>query len=92
MIVKIRLFGAFRNFIDLSEIECSLSPGATQAELKAELAKTLSSAARTSGSSGKNPEALLAESALADETKILSNSDPLRDGMRLALLPPVCGG
>jgi molybdopterin converting factor small subunit len=88
----VRLFGAFRNFIDRSEVECSLPSGATQAELKMELAKILSFAAGTAGASGKNPEALLAESALADETKILANSDPLRDGMRLALLPPVCGG
>jgi molybdopterin converting factor small subunit len=95
MNLKVRLFGAFRNYADTPEVECALPSHATQATLKMELERLLSATHHSHAGPDEQRSRLsrlLAESALADEEKVLSETDPLRDGMRLAILPPVCGG
>lgn len=80
MKVKVRLFGAFRDYDESGELEFELQAGATAAQLRAELALVVG-----------RPE-LLAESVLADENSVLSENHVLREAAVVAVLPPVCGG
>lgn len=82
--VKIRLFGAFRNFIEQPEVELAVPSGTSLADLKPALARHLQG--------GDRIQALLAESAFADEKRVLLDSETLAANVRLAVLPPVCGG
>ncbi|MBI3555572.1 MAG: MoaD/ThiS family protein [Deltaproteobacteria bacterium] len=80
MKIKVRLFGAFRNYGNGSLLEVELDPGATVAALREALRVHV-----------KEPR-LLSDSAFADETAVLIDAQVLRDGTTVAVLPPVCGG
>ena len=87
MIISVKLFGAFRNHCPQSTLTLDLVPNSTVAEVKIKLEKELSS---------KSPHSevsvLLSRSVLADENRILDDQDRISEGMKLAILPPVCGG
>ncbi len=81
--VEVRLFGAFRSFMrDASVVRLSVDGISTVAELKGALADRL----------GPELGPLVADSALADEDRLLSDDEAVVSGARLAILPPVCGG
>jgi molybdopterin converting factor small subunit len=85
--VQIRLFGAFRNYSNESEITVETDSALSLQEVKAGLLKKLSV-------SGKEDaiQTLLSQSAVANETRVLGESELVLPGMKLAILPPVCGG
>ena len=86
MDVQVTLFGAFRDCQREPSVQLSLPEAATVAELRAAL-----------GTYGRahwpnfNP-ALLARSALASETAVLRDNQPVPAGVAMAVLPPVSGG
>ena len=88
MQVQIRLFGAFRNLCKEPLITISLSGDrCSHNELKAALGDFLAPT-----SSSFDVKGLLAVTAIADENRIMNVDEPILDGMRLAVLPPVNGG
>jgi molybdopterin converting factor small subunit len=78
--VQVRLFGSFRNFGDGQSLVVTVPDNATVVDLKNVLAGILKA------------NDLVAQSAVADETKVLSDHEPLRGRTKFAILPPVCGG
>lgn len=46
----------------------------------------------SSRSNAEELRVLLRQSAIANESRVLEESDLVHPGMKLAILPPVCGG
>jgi molybdopterin converting factor small subunit len=89
--VEIRLFGAFRRYEEGSPtLHLHVSPGATVRDVKSELARVLSE--RHPEFTQRDGAQLVSDSAIASETLILADSDPVLHHSKLAILPPVCGG
>lgn len=87
--IRVRLFGAFRRWSPDGELRLSAPPGTGAAALRALLLSALERL-----DAGFDGRALLASSALADETRLLDEgwSVPVGGPVELAILPPVCGG
>lgn len=85
MNITIECFGAFRNFGD--EIPVTLSGDLTVADLP----DALFDALKKLDDSFDNKD-LIARSRFASDTEILSETAPLTQNMRLAIIPPVSGG
>jgi molybdopterin converting factor small subunit len=94
--VKIRLFGAFRNLRPQQEPELEISitnETVTVSQFKEHLAAKLrDSLATAPEQSSFDLIGLLQKSAIANDTAFLLETDHVRAGDRLALLPPVSGG
>ncbi len=84
--ITIRLFGAFRKFGNGSEIEISVRCGTNLKELRVLLSQYLRE------NDPKFSETLVVDSAIANDTKILTNDFCIEKSCTLAILPPVCGG
>lgn len=90
--IQVQLYGAFRDLSSNGICVLSLSGKESVLEVKAILAEHL---AQNKPTSHFDIKALLAKSALATETQVLTDTDILPDkneGIILAILPPVCGG
>jgi molybdopterin converting factor small subunit len=85
--VQIRLFGAFRNYSSESEIVVEIESALSLDQIKAGLLKKLSAVGKEDAI-----KTLLSQSAVANESRVLGESDLILPGMKLAILPPVCGG
>ena len=87
LVLRVRLFGAFRNLSESNEVELKVFGKATIHDIKNELASVL-----------KNTDAnfdigkLLSRSVVADQDHILEDSDVIEHETYLSILPPVCGG
>jgi len=85
--LTISMFGAFRAFSGKEAFVIEVPHGATLAQVRLALKQELKQ---------RNPEfgndALVDESALADEKEILPESAIFTHDVSLAILPPVCGG
>lgn len=77
--ITLRLFGAFREHGQT--VVLTLPKGASAAEVKAALGKAIPA-----------DPALIADSALADDSTILPGDAVFDADTALAILPPVCGG
>jgi molybdopterin converting factor small subunit len=80
--VTIDLFGAFRRYEATSSIAVTLAPEATLADVRSALAERWPADA----------VALLASAAFADDHRIHAEHEAFRGDVRVAILPPVCGG
>lgn len=85
--VRVKLFGAFRKYGDGREIVVELRERSGLGELKSALAEKLR--VRHAGFSDGG---LLASSAFAGESAILSSEVKFERSCSVAVLPPVCGG
>lgn len=85
--ITIQLFGGLRQYGDHNPLVLQAKVGDTVLMIKARLQNTLiQSCAHFDG------EDLIARSALANETRILTPDEIINTSGILALLPPVCGG
>ncbi len=78
--LTISLFGAFRGYENGGPLTLALPQGATLVQARSAIKEAL----------GGHP--LVDNSALADETRILSEAAIFERDTELAILPPVCGG
>ncbi len=87
--LRVRLFGAFRQWAPGGEVKLAAPAGATAAEVR-----RLLGAALQKGGAGQGAAALLERSALANENRLLGEdwTVPSAKAVDLAVLPPVCGG
>ena len=85
--IRVRLFGAFREWQPAGMVQLELPPDSCMADVKRALVSELS---------GNGDDSQLAawvgDSVLADDQSTLLDSDPVGPGRELAILPPVCGG
>ena len=77
---RVELYGRLRDAGAGDSVELEVRPGAAAAEVLEALERAL-------GGSG-----VLAGAVLATDSAVLSSSEPVPEGCRLAALPPVCGG
>lgn len=86
--VQVRLFGAFRNFspespfIALNLNQHEAADAITVSQIKDALSHHL----------GPDAHALIQDSVLATEDRVLLPEDQMSASSKLAILPPVCGG
>ncbi len=85
--VEINLFGSFRKFDNGQPIILFLPQGANLNNIRNGLSTEL-----TARYPEFNQQALINESAIADEREILGDTYCLERDVKLAILPPVCGG
>jgi molybdopterin converting factor small subunit len=85
--VQVRLFGAFRNYSNESEVAIEVESALTLLEIKASILKKLTAPGKEDAI-----KTLLSQSAVANESRVLGESELVLPGMKLAILPPVCGG
>ena len=85
--IKIRLFGTFRKWSESGEVELDIPLQATVSDLKSVIEQELKKNPRTSDLSD-----IVFRSVLADEHRILKDSEGIEDSVTLSILPPVCGG
>lgn len=95
--IEIKLFGVFKKFSDGGALSLTIDDDSTVGEIKVALAKRLGSKELfTQGSQITPPSlqvsGLVERSVLADEKRILKETDTLGERRSLAILPPVCGG
>lgn len=85
---EVRLFGALREYGQdgAARFTLNVPDGITAGGLRELLAKELGS------SMGDRAKGLVLDSAIADERRILSDTDLIPSSGELSLLPPVCGG
>jgi len=89
--VRVRFFGAFRKYFEgKAELDLALPAGLTAGAARSQIGALLS--VHNSAFPLPSDRELLAQSALADESRILSDSDTLDRVQELSILPPVCGG
>lgn len=81
---SVRLFGAFRQFGEDSEINLPVPPAARVTDLRQAMQKHFGD--------NDNALALLEASAFATDQAILKEDDQLPSGEPLSIIPPVCGG
>ena len=84
MNVQLKFFGAFRKYFDVEELE--LSEQVTVRDFRRQV--------RTDFllRNASFDVILLEDSVFATEEKVLSESDFIKPGAQIAILPPVCGG
>ena len=87
LVLKIRLFGAFRNLALSNEVEVKICKKSTVRDVKLKLISVLKSA-----NASFDVASLVAHSVLADSVRILEDSDQIEKELCLSVLPPVCGG
>ena len=82
--VRVKLFGAFRQFHREPVLTLEVASDSTVAQLRERVAPMFDddAGART----------LLKASAFATDRRVLEENDPVPEDAELALLPPVCGG
>lgn len=85
--LTIHLFGAFRPYSDGQPMVVEVLQGVCVAEVKDHLKAVLRKIQPSF-----DRDALVDESALADDAQILSENAVLECDAELAILPPVCGG
>lgn len=85
--VEITLFGSFRKFDNGTPVILNLPQGTNLNTIRNGLLAEL-----TKRYPDFNQQSLIDESALADEKQILDDSYIINQDVRLAILPPVCGG
>ncbi len=85
--VRLRLFGAFRDYSENPVLEFELDEAVTVERFRGLLLDRLCA---LKGS--PQTAALVADSAIADEESTLDEQDWIQGGRELAILPPVCGG
>ncbi len=85
--VKIRLFGAFRDYSEQNFLSFQFEPGTSLDQIKQSLAQKLMLLRPE-----KPCATLLAQSVLADESAVLCEDFVLAKSQELAIIPPVCGG
>lgn len=85
--LKIRLFGAFRQF-HTDPVTLTVATGSTAQVIKTALGLELQ---RLSKGAFTETE-LLSQSVLATENAVLEDGACLAEDTQLAILPPVCGG
>ncbi len=81
MVVRVRLFARAKDLAAADCIELRLTEGATVGELRRRL-----------GEARPALHELLSRSAIAVDDEFAADAAPLRDGMTVALIPPVSGG
>lgn len=87
IILTISLFGAFRPYGNGNSLTLEVPQGVSISEIKSHL-----KAALKQSWPDFNKEALVDESAMADDTQVLAENATLAVSTKLAILPPVCGG
>ena len=88
--LKFRMFGAFRKYErDLVPFVLRAEEPLTVAVAKDRLARRLGEIDEAFGAAG---DQLVKDSAIANETRVLSPDTVLTGSCTLSLLPPVCGG
>lgn len=80
IVIQIKYYGAFKEFG--SQTEISLRGGCSLEEVKSALVEKI----------GENQSDLVHDSAIANDTEILSQYTIFNDDTALSILPPVCGG
>lgn len=85
--VKIRLFGALRDYGDDREIKLKVPASSSVCQLRASLLSHI----QCFHPQFAEPH-LVMDSAFAIESEILQDSFQIESDCRLAILPPVCGG
>ncbi len=85
MEITIQCFGAFRPFGEY--ISLRIEEGYTVSDMRKVLLDRLNQI-----DASFNKPGLLDSSRFATETDILQESTPLKDGMSIAIIPPVSGG
>lgn len=78
--ITIQLFGAFRPYGE--SVDITVPAGADVAAVKTRLAEVLA----------LENNALVYDSALANDNEVLGQDTVFQTDTRLAILPPVCGG
>lgn len=87
--LRVKLFGAFRQWAPGGEVTLTAPAGATSAQVR-----RLIGAALAQVGAGPAGAALLERSALANEKRLLGEewTVPPAKAVDVAVLPPVCGG
>lgn len=85
--IKIRLFGAFRNYGNGESIELEVPRNSSVEDVKDFFSKKLHSLHPDFHNTG-----LILDSVLASEDEVLDARSRLVSSCSLAILPPVCGG
>ena len=85
MEIKIQCFSAFRPFGE--QISLAVTEGTTVSGMRELLLAKLKQIDASFDKPG-----LLDSSRFATETEVLQESTPLKDGMSIAIIPPVSGG
>lgn len=78
--ITMKLFGAFRAYGDVAEF--TVAGGSSVAEIKKALVELI----------GERAQALVLDSAVANDETILDGAHVINHDVRLSILPPVCGG
>lgn len=81
--IKVRLFGAFRQYAENGSIRVPVADAATVAELRTAFGDVLED---------DNARSLLRASAFATDERVLDETDPVPADREISILPPVCGG
>lgn len=87
MKVKVRLFGAFRDWVPGAALELDLPEMACARDAKQALVGRMGELGHFA-----QAQALVLDSVLADQENTLRDDDIIKTGVELAVLPPVCGG
>jgi hypothetical protein len=90
--IQIKLYGAFRDLLPSDTCTLTVEGSESAQEIKSLLLQYLNENVK---SSDLDLPLLVAQSALATESKILANSDLIfknQSDSIFAILPPVCGG
>lgn len=86
MKIEVRLFGAFREYVPDALVQLEVADGASVGDVRAALERH-----GCAHWPGFQP-ALLQRSALASDSSVLRDAEPLPADGRMAVLPPVSGG
>jgi molybdopterin converting factor small subunit len=86
LLVKIKMFGAFRIYAQGPFLELTIPCGTTIYGLKKLLAKTMAQ------NHQDFDDQLIQDSVIASQDAILPGNTVLGNNAELAILPPVCGG
>ena len=85
--VKVKFFGAFRKYIPQGESDIDIGTDVNAKEFKRILLNYLETNVQ-----GFVERTLVEESAIANEDRILTDTDMIDGRTLVAILPPVCGG
>lgn len=85
--VKIKLFGALRNYSLISTINLEIPNGRNLLELKLILIEYFSNTYPSF-----RDEELIKSSVFANDQRILKDEEIIMSNIELSILPPVCGG
>ena len=87
MEIKVKLFGAMRQYHNYSEITITVKKGSLIKEVRKKIGEKLKR-----NKSRNFDKKLLKISAIADEKKILHDHQEINQKKKLSILPPVSGG